>query len=43
MKCPLCNANCEQETYYDEMYEDTGCYNYCPKCEWDDYPEHLCK
>ena len=41
MRCPICNTKLEQETYYDEVCEDTSYYNYCPECEWDDYPEYL--
>lgn len=41
MNCPHCNAKLEQETYYDDVYGDTGYYNICPLCGWNDYPEHL--
>lgn len=39
MKCPICNGDLEQETYYSEIYEDTSYYNYCPNCGYDDYPD----
>lgn len=41
MKCPICNAELDQETYYDHTSEDTSYYNFCDNCGWDDYPEHL--
>ncbi len=40
-RCPCCNGKLEQETYYDDVFEDTSYYNYCTKCDWNDYPEHL--
>lgn len=39
MKCPICNGDLEQETYYSKMDEDTSYYNYCPNCGYDDYPD----
>ena len=41
MKCPLCNNKLEQETYYDDVNDDTSYFNYCEKCGWDDYPDYL--
>ena len=38
MKCPICGTELEQETYYDEVFEDTSYYDFCPKCHWDNYP-----
>lgn len=40
MKCPICGTELDQETYYDFVDEDTGYYNFCPKCEWNDHPEY---
>jgi hypothetical protein len=40
-RCPCCNGKLEQETYYDDVLEDTSYYNYCTKCDWNDYPEYL--
>jgi uncharacterized C2H2 Zn-finger protein len=39
MKCPVCGETLEQETYYSHVNEDTSYFNYCPKCDWNDYPE----
>ena len=41
MKCPHCNGELEQETYYDYVSEDTSYYNFCPECGWNDYPDDL--
>ena len=38
-RCPICNGKLEQETYYNG--EDTGYYNYCERCGYNDYPEDL--
>lgn len=39
IKCPICNAELDQETYYDYINEDTSYYNFCENCGWDDYPD----
>ena len=41
MKCPICGKELEQETYYDEVTEDTSYYDFCPKCGYNNYPEYL--
>lgn len=40
-RCPCCNGELEQETYYNEAYDDTCYYNYCNVCGWNDYPDYL--
>lgn len=37
-KCPHCKGELEQETYYDDVSEDTSYYNFCSECGWNDYP-----
>lgn len=41
MKCPICGNELEQESYYDEVIEDTLYYDFCPVCGYDNYPEYL--
>ena len=41
MKCPICGAELDQDTYYNEEREETGYYDFCTKCNYDNYPESL--